>query len=309
MIAVAESAAGSSSVCSTGGTNQEGSAGSGDGSRNRRCRSEQRDLLPAPIGARGGPLDQSHEDPGNGHHGRDRTGIELRDRRGDRNCGEEQHLEQQARHRRTAPDGCSERADPGVGRGYRRTGVLVDSSRVPRREDLALRDGGHPPAGFRSGRSARARQPSARRPVRVPARAPCARSRSRRRALRRPSRRSPRAPSRAPVRVVPRASRRRSRAPCGASSASGWLPLLVESLPQFLRRIGDICGRFRSALRRLPPPREPPPESGDADDAGEPGECALHAGDGIAPGGAFVSYRRRASCLSSPGPFPARACR
>ena len=94
--AVGESAPGSISVCSTGGTNQAGSAAAGSAVGSGMSPG---DVVAAPVGARRGQSISATSTQGADRHRRDRGGLAnlAIAAAGRGRCGEEEHLEQEAR--------------------------------------------------------------------------------------------------------------------------------------------------------------------------------------------------------------------
>ena len=107
--------AASSSVCSTGGLNHAGSAPAGAAYRG----GVEGDLRPT-VGPRGRPFDEGDEHPRPDHHAADRDRIEVGDRSGGRGRGEEEALQQEPGHLRTAADRNVERPHPRVAAGRRK---------------------------------------------------------------------------------------------------------------------------------------------------------------------------------------------
>ena len=271
--AVGESGAGSTRVCSTGGTNQDGSGGNSSGgatgastgiaSRRRSARDAAHSI-------------RRHEDPGARHQSRDHRRVQFRDRGRSRDPGYEEHLEQQSRHPGPPPHRRSDRADPGVGRARRWAVLLAHPAGLGGRQP---RPAEAPDVGLQSldpvGQVAHELGELR---LRLRGRARSARWRSRRRHRSRSWRRSPRGPWRGRARGAPRATpapprgRPPARARRLARSDAGRRACAAAARPG--RLLAASCSSW--LVGGMPPLREHAAESGDAEEAGEPGECALH---------------------------------
>ena len=97
------------------------------GDRGRRRSRHVHGKLLAAIGPRRRPFDERDEHPRPDHHAADRDGVEVCDRRRRGGSREEQSLEQEPRHLRTAPHRSVECADPRVAAGCEVHHRLVDA--------------------------------------------------------------------------------------------------------------------------------------------------------------------------------------